>query len=302
MRFFCHILTTNLRSAILILFLPVILYYCKPESDEMIEPLTVVITATDVTTFLGSDGKITLDVTGGMPPYTFSWSTGDTTKDLVNIRAGEYSVVVKDAADSSVTVSATIKQPIPENVVMDVEGNFYTTVKIGNQTWMQQNLRVSVTPDSSAILSYAYNDDPSNVEKYGRLYTWDVAMNGSTAEGAQGICPTGWHVPSDGEWKILEMNLGMTQQEADISNAWRGAGVGIKLAKGGSSGYDAVYAGRRTNYGSYSLIDQYEYIWTSSESGQYAWRRCLEKGVSTVGRYNTFPKSYAFSIRCVKDN
>jgi len=93
----------------------------------------------------------------------------------------------------------------------------------------------------------------------------------------------------------------MTRQEADMSNTWRGQGVGTKLRKGGESGYEAVYAGRRTDYGTYSLLNQYEYIWTSTGSGQNAWRRCLDIGVSTVGRWNTFPKTYAFSIRCIKD-
>jgi len=126
-------------------------------------------------------------------------------------------------------------------------------------------------------------------------------MNGSTAEKKQGICPVGWHIPSDEEWKTLEMYLGMTRQEADMSNTWRGQGVGTKLGKGGESGYEAIYAGRMTSYGTYSLLNQYEYVWTSTESGQDAWRRCLEKGVSTVGRWNTFPKTYAFSVRCIKD-
>lgn len=86
-----------------------------------------------------------------------------------------------------------------------------------------------------------------------------------------------------------------------MANTWRGAGVGTKLGKGGDSGYEALYSGRRTNFGSYSLLNMYEYVWTSTEAGANAWRRCLEAGVSTVGRWDTFPKNYAFSVRCVKD-
>lgn len=285
------------------LILPVVFYQqCSSQKEpELPEPLSIELIPHDVTTFRGTDGSIEIEVTGGTSPYSYNWSNGETTKDIEGLTAGVYSVIVKDAVDTTVTESIKINQPIPENSVIDIEGNIYTTIKIGEQTWMQENLRVSVAPDSTAIPSYIYNDEAGNEETFGRLYTWDVAMNGSTSEKAQGICPVGWHISSDEEWKTLEMYLGMTRQEADLSNTWRGQGVGTKLGNGGESGYEAIYAGRRADYGTYSLLNQYEYVWTSTESGQYAWRRCLEIGVSTVGRWNTFPKTYAFSIRCIKD-
>jgi uncharacterized protein (TIGR02145 family) len=291
------------KSILSIILLVGLLQQCTREKDtDLPEPLSIELIAHGVTTFRGTDGSIEIEVTGGAPPYNYNWSNGETTKDIEGLSAGIYSVIVKDAVDSAATGSVKINQPIPENAIMDIEENIYTTIKIGEQTWMQENLRVSVAPDSSEITSYIYNDEAANEETFGRLYTWDVAMNGSTAEKAQGICPAGWHIPSDGEWKTLEMNLGMTQLEADMSNTWRGQGVGTKLGKGGESGYEALYAGRRLSSGTYSLLNQYEYVWTSTESGEDAWRRCLEAGVSTVGRWNTFPKSYAFSIRCIKDN
>ncbi len=292
----------KVRNSIFFICFTLLLVSCTGEKEADIpETLSVELVTHDVTTFQGTDGYIILNVTGGIPPYAYNWSNGEKTKDIENLPAGKYSVTVTDGVDSTATASAMIKQPIPENAIVDIEGNVYTTVKIGDQVWMQQNLRVSVAPDSTEITSYIYGDNPQNEEIYGRLYTWYDAMNGSTAESAQGICPTGWHIPSDGEWKILEMYLGMTQQEADRSNTWRGIGVGTKLGTGGESGYDALYCGRRHSGGTYSLINDYEYIWTSTESGSYAWRRCLESGVSTVGRYDSFPKTYAFSIRCVKD-
>ncbi len=156
-----------------------------------------------------------------------------------------------------------------------------------------------MAPDGRQITSYVYGNNEENAKIYGRLYTWDVAMNGSTKEMAQGICPAGWHIPSDGEWKTLEIFLGMTQQEADIANDWRGYGVGTKLKNGGASGYDALYSGRYS--GSYALLNQFEYIWTSTEVGDYAWRRCLDENNPKVGRYDSFPKTWGFSIRCLKD-
>ena len=292
---------TRLTRPLLISVLFVALFQsCTKEKAA--EPLSIVLTAHDVTTFLGEDGFVELDVTGGIPPYAYRWSNGKTTKDIDDLKAGVYSVMVVDAVDSTATGSTVVKQPIPDNVVIDKDGNIYTSVAIGDQIWMQQNLRVTVAPDSTPVTSYAYNNEEENAKTYGRLYSWDVAMNGSTAEKAQGICPTGWHIPSDGEWKTLEMYLGMSQAEADITNNWRGHDVGTKLSAGGGSGYEALYSGRGINGDYYGLLNQFEYVWTSSEYGQYAWRRCLQKGVSTVGRYNTFPKTYLFSVRCIKDD
>jgi uncharacterized protein (TIGR02145 family) len=168
--------------------------------------------------------------------------------------------------------TVVVNQPVPENTVFDVQENMYSTVKIGTQTWMQQNLRVKVAPDGSPVTSYVFNNDEENAKTYGRLYPWDAAMNGSIVEGAQGLCPTGWHVPSDNEWKILEMYLGMTQAEADLVNMWRGQGVGTKMGKGGDSGYEALYSGKRDPGGAFNLKDQWEYMWSSTEAGD----QCLE--------------------------
>lgn len=298
-----HITKYPFKAISLLILFAGLLQFCGSEEDpDLPEQLSVELLAQDVTVFRGSDGSIEAVVTGGEPPFIYSWSNGETSSSIDGLKAGFYSVTIKDAADSTAADSIEINQPIPDNTVTDIEGNIYLTVDIGQQTWMQENLRVSVAPDSTDITSYLYNDNEANEETFGRLYPWDVAMNGSHEEMARGICPVGWHIPSDGEWKTLEMFLGMTGEEADMINTWRGSGVGTKLGQGGSSGYEALFAGRRTSYGTYSLLNQYEYVWTSTEYGDYAWRRCLESGVSTVGRWNTFPKTYAFSIRCVKDN
>jgi len=208
--------------------------------EETPAPLLLKLTTADVSEFLGKDGSIKLEVSGGVSPYSFLWSNGQTTRDIEGLAAGIYSVTVRDAIDSLETAVDTVKQPIPDNMVFDVQGNIYTTVLIGQQTWMQQNLRVTVAPDSSPVTSYAYSGNEVLAATYGRLYSWDVAMNGSVTEKAQGICPAGWHVPSDEEWKILEMYLGMTRAEADMTNIWRGQGVGTKQGKGRSSGYEAL--------------------------------------------------------------
>jgi len=97
------------------------------------------------------------------------------------------------------------------------------------------------------------------------------------------------------------MFLGMSRAEADMENTWRGDGVGTRLIIGGSSGYNARLCGRRSSGGAYSLLDVFEYMWTSTEYGDCAWRRCLDINSDLCGRWNTFPKSYGFSVRCIKN-
>ncbi len=286
-----------------VLFLSLaVLLFLSCENEESVPPLELTAEIKHVSEYGGSDGSIKLTVTGGLEPYAFLWSTGDTTKDLTGIQAGIYNVAVTDQAPQSVTDTFVVTQPALEGV-MDVVGNIYNIIEIGEQTWIQENLRVTHTPDGSAISGYAYIDNEDSIAKYGLLYTWDVAMNGSKEEGAQGICPDGWHLPSDDEWKQLEKALGMTQAEANMVNTWRGSPVGTMMLDGGESGYEAQLAGRRSSSGGFSLMGRMEYMWTSTEyTGTLAWRRCLDAYSTAVGRWNTFPKSYGFSVRCVKDD
>ena len=243
-----------------------------------------------------NDGAIDITITGGYPPYNCSWSDGSNQEDVSNLGAGSYTLTVTDQQSQTYDITVHIS-----DLLTDIDGYTYAIVKIGDQTWMKQNLKVTHNPGGEAILGYAYNNDTNYIGVYGRLYTWDVAMNHSTVELSQGICPSGWHVPSDNEFKVLEMFLGMTQEEADMENVWRGDSVGTKLIVGGSSGYDARLSGRRSSGSSYSLLGQFEYMWTSTEYGSYAWRRCLDINSPLCGRWNTFPKSYGFSVRCLKD-
>ncbi|MBN1948051.1 MAG: hypothetical protein JW797_20450 [Bradymonadales bacterium] len=191
----------------------------------------------------------------------------------------------------------------------------YATVLIGTQCWMAQNLDVGVMisgalspTDNDIVEKYCYGDDPANCESYGALYEWNELMGYLPSDAAnpsttRGICPAGWHVPSDEEFKVVEMALGMTQAEADLANTWRGVGVGTAMLQGGSSGYEALLTGRRKPYSPYfDLLGSQEYTYTSTEWGDTnAWRRCFSGAMSTVGRWNTFSKSYGFPVRCLQD-
>ncbi len=83
------------------------------------------------------------------------------------------------------------------------------------------------------IEKYCYDDNTSNCDTYGGLYQWEEMMQYVTTPGAQGICPDGWHLPTDEEFKTMEMALGMSQSEAD-NTGWRGTDEGSKLKEANS--------------------------------------------------------------------
>ena len=280
----------------LVIIIGIIFIKCRKGEDDVDpgEPIEIIFEVTDPSETGASDGSIITELTGGVPPFSFLWSNGAQSQNVEELPAGMYTLTVTDNRDQLAVDSLELI-----DVLIDVDGNTYSYKKIGEQVWMRQNLRVTHAPDSTDIVSFVYNNDTAYAAVYGRLYTWNVAMNGSTEEGAQGICPCGWHIPSDEEFKILEIYLGMSREQADMKN-WRGSPVGTRLKEGGDSGYDAKISGRFV-YGSYGFLHSSEYVWTSSEYNNDAWRRCLSSGDSRVGRYATFGKGAGFSIRCIRD-
>ncbi len=196
-----------------------------------------------------------------------------------------------------------------DSIIDSRDGQIYKVIKLGNQWWMAENLNVGEMidggvnqQDNGIIEKYCYNNDTSRCLECGGLYQWNEMMQYTTGESARGICPENWHVPSDAEWKELEIFLGMSQSDVDKENTWRGSPVGTKLKEGGTSGYDEKLCGRRNSDGTFAWDGRYGYPYTSTEHGSNAWRRCLDVNASSVGRWNTFPKNYAFSVRCITDS
>ena len=185
------------------------------------------------------------------------------------------------------------------------DGQTYETVQIGEQCWMAENLNIGTMINSGSqtnngeIEKYCYNNDPANCNVYGGLYQWNEMMQYTTTQGVQGICPEGWHLPTDAEWCTLEQEVDTTITCS--STGWRGIDGGTKLKQGGSSGFEALFAGNRDADGSFNNLGSFAYFWSSSEySGLYAWRRTLYVSTATVYRYDT-NKSSGFSVRCIKD-
>ena len=176
---------------------------------------------------------------------------------------------------------------------------------IGTQVWAKANLNVgtmvtgvTAQTNNATTEKYCYNDTESNCTTYGALYQWDEAMQYVTTAGSQGICPTGSHIPTDSEYKTLEMQLGMTQAQADINGDWRGTNQGTQLKPAGSSGLSMPLAGYRSTGGSFGDLLSYASLWSSSGSSTSAWLRYLLSGYATVYRI-TGAKGVGFSVRCL---
>lgn len=188
------------------------------------------------------------------------------------------------------------------------DGQVYKTVKIGSQWWMQENLNVGnringvdTMKNNGIIEKYAYNNNEAYADTYGGLYQWDEAMQYDTTEGIQGICPNGWHIPTDAEWKTLEMALGMTQVQADTIG-WRGTDQGNQLKVGGVSGFQAQLSGyRHYSSGTFYNLGTYATFWSSSQyDASSVWFRYLISSLTQVFRLN-YKKTYGFCVRCLKD-
>ncbi|MDX9858604.1 MAG: FISUMP domain-containing protein [candidate division Zixibacteria bacterium] len=219
--------------------------------------------------------------------------------------------------------------PVPDcayatGTVTDIDGNVYQTIRIGDQWWMAENLKVTHyrngdpiehVSEASAwrVLSTgAYCEwinpiVPDYVETYGIVY------NAYAVHDSRNLAPEGWHVPSDAEWKQLEMYLGMSQSDAD-STGWRGTGEGGKLKEAGlahwhkpnagghnGSGFTALAGGFRNRRGIFENFGADAIYWTSTRHvGDTTWFHGLSNFRSSIRRLAYDPR-YGYSMRCVRD-
>ena len=205
------------------------------------------------------------------------------------------------------------------------DGNTYKTVKIGEQVWMAENLNYadSVKTPSLKENSWCYGNVAANCEKYGRLYTWTAAIDsvklandvmnpldcgyGKTCDFSgtvQGICPSGWHLPSRDEWNTLITAVGGDSK----------AGTALKSTSGWTSlngvsgngtdafGFSALPAGYRDLHGRYYSERSYAEFWTSTEDDDSYNAYDMSIFVETYASLNeSNSKPYGYSVRCLKD-
>jgi uncharacterized protein (TIGR02145 family) len=210
--------------------------------------------------------------------------------------------------------------PCPGTPTITYEGQVYNTILIGDQCWLKENLNVGTMiegiedmTNNSIIEKYCYDNDPANCEEYGGLYQWDEMMQYVNTEGAQGICPEGWHLPSDHEWKILEGTVDSQYPVGDPiwnNSSWRGfdAGSNLKSIYGwfdnGNGinlyGFNLLPGGYRDYNGNFYSIVSFSYFWSSTEyNNDQAWPRILKYNRENIGRSYNYIKG-GYSVRCLK--
>jgi uncharacterized protein (TIGR02145 family) len=216
--------------------------------------------------------------------------------------------------------------------IADADGNTYSTVTIGTQVWMAENLKTTMYNDKTAIPyvinktawtglttpAYCWASDFASgyYQTYGASYNW-------YAVDTRKLCPTGWQVPTDEDFKILELHLGLTETEANAFG-WRGTDQSIPLKS--TSGW--LNNGNGTNTSGFTALPgnlrglsgiecsgpgQQGFFWTSTEfDTNYAWCRGLDYYFSTIFRDYTYyylnrneilkpDKNLGMSVRCIKD-
>ena len=197
-------------------------------------------------------------------------------------------------------------------LLTDIDGNVYETVKIGNQFWMAENLKVTHYSNGETIPNVTdntewvnlttgaycnYNNDEMKVAIYGRLYNWFTVSDGRS------IAPEGWHVPSDIEWKMLIDYLGGSSvaggkmKERGTSH-WFSPNTGAT----NESGFSALPGGYRNDRsGFFSSLSRNATFWSSTETNNPdGWSRRLSYSISRVDRH-FYNKHSGFSVRCVRD-
>ena len=150
--------------------------------------------------------------------------------------------------------------------------------------------------DNGVIEKYCYDNDINNCDTYGGLYGWDEAMQYVTTEGVQGICPSGWHIPTKTEYETLQSYIGdQATKLIDESQAIN------DYTYTNETGFSALFAGYRDYHGgSFSNLGDVTYFWSSTENSIFASFIGLSTGNPYVD-FNQINKNYGFSIRCLKD-
>lgn len=211
--------------------------------------------------------------------------------------------------------------PCPGTPTVTYEGQLYNTIQIFSQCWLKENLNVGTMlqgdqdmEDNGVIEKYCYDNNPFECETYGGLYQWDEMMQYTSTQRAQGICPPGWHIPTDEEVKVLEgavdshYGIGNTEWDGwdfrgyDVchrlksENGWTYNGNGNDLF-----GFNALPGGIRYSNHNFYHKGNHGYFWSANvDIGNYSWARLMYSPWPQVSRFSIYQDS-GFSVRCIKD-
>jgi uncharacterized protein (TIGR02145 family) len=203
---------------------------------------------------------------------------------------------------------STLAGACPGLATVVFEGQTYHTVQIGSQCWFSENLNTGVrinanqtVASNSVIEKYCYNDLESNCAIYGGLYPWDEMMQYTSNSGAQGICPTGWHIPSQSEVSALVAMLGGADsaggkmKETGLQH-WSSTNIEVT----NTSGFTALGSGIYSNSG-YSALMDYGRFWTSTVTNptQSVYYDMDAWGYNLV--ISSWNKMHGYAVRCIMD-
>ena len=254
---------------------------------------------------------------------SFLFNLGDELLYIGNTDTLQSGILNSPGESQAFTFQFATNIPCPGTPTVTYEGQVYNTVQIFSQCWLKENLNVGkMIPgyqgmeDNDTIEKYCYGSNPANCDNYGGLYVWNEMMQYTTQQGAQGICPPGWHIPEDEEWKILEgavdshygignqiWNLyGLRGYDAGKNlktiSGWNGNGNGTDLF-----GFSGMPGGYRYSNGYFYYKGQHGLWWTSTEGNiSSAWNRYLSYNNPEVDRDYGNNKGFSFSVRCIRNN
>ena len=186
-------------------------------------------------------------------------------------------------------------------------GKDYNTVLIGDQCWLKENLDVGTMINStihstndSIIEKYCYDNLPANCDTYGGLYQWNEAMQYVQTEGAQGICPEGWHIPTEVEFNDLYSAVGGNGNAIKAIGQGSGSGAGTN-----TSGFSALLGGNKEyiQHWTFMHLTMRGHFWSSSlrVSDSYVYRIYLWDDRPDISPFHSNVFTLGFSVRCIKN-
>ena len=201
------------------------------------------------------------------------------------------------------------------------DGQVYKTVKIGDQVWMAENLNYADSAKTPSLMgkSGCYENAADSCAKYGRLYTWAAAIDSVALANdsdnpqtcgrdktctlpavVQGVCPSGWHLPTYGEWRTLLEAVGGSSTAGEIlesGSGWFSNGNGTD-----DYGFSALPAGFRYSNGSFDYAGYYAYFWSASEDNSYYAYSMYLRYYREYASMGPDSKYYGYSVRCLQDS
>jgi uncharacterized protein (TIGR02145 family) len=252
------------------------------------------------------NGLTWLNIIPSIPTSVGSYNWIIPNKPSTNCKVRISNVSNPDNNSSSSKVFRIYRIPItpcPGIPSVNYNGQTYNTIAIGNQCWLKENLNIgtmidlaSNPSDNEIIEKYCYYDDSVNCLIYGGLYKWNEAMQYDTTEGAKGICPTGWHIPTLNDFSLLKANVSYNSN--DLKDLGQGSGVGTGT---NASGFSALLAGT-INRGAFASLGSIAAYWCSKAFiSTYANTSILRATDTTIfGSY--YPTDMGESIRCINDS